>query len=141
VDALVLLNACDPANLYGRAAVAPGGDGEALALSDGDTTTGPYRFSRLPSNYLVLQRGLPILLYEHGGARWSAQPQMGDETLQRVLKLCLSHFTREGGLCSRPRRVLVSTWNGEPPIGSGIQPLLEGLRFRREPPAMVWDGM
>ena len=141
VDALVLLNACDPANLYGRAAVAPGGDGEALALSDGDTTTGPYRFSRLPSNYLVLQRGLPILLYEHGGARWSAQPQMGDETLRRALKLCLSHLTREGGLCSRPRRVLVSTWNGEPPIGSGIQPLLEGLRFRREPPAMVWDGM
>jgi hypothetical protein len=37
--------------------------------------------------------------------------------------------------------VLVNTWNGEPPIGSGIQPLLEGLRFRREPPAMVWDGM
>jgi len=50
-------------------------------------------------------------------------------------------LTREGGLGARPRRVLVKTWNGEPPVGAAIQSLLEGLGFRREPPAMVWDGM
>jgi hypothetical protein len=57
------------------------------------------------------------------------------------MRLCLEHLMREGGLCARPRRVLVRAWNGVPPIGSPGQPVLELLGFRREAPAMVWDGL
>ncbi|MEZ4735632.1 MAG: DEAD/DEAH box helicase [Caldilineaceae bacterium] len=58
-DALVLLNAADPANLYGP--TLPDGplrfDGQPLA------------FARIPSTWLVLHRGLPILLVEGSGAQ------------------------------------------------------------------------
>jgi hypothetical protein len=37
--------------------------------------------------------------------------------------------------------VLVRLWNGEPPIGGPAQAGLELLGFRREPPALVWDGL
>jgi ATP-dependent Lhr-like helicase len=138
-ETLILLNACDPANLYGHAAL-----GETPLEPDEDAgaaeTPTPYRFARLPSNYIVLQRGVPILLYEHGGARWTTLPQMAEETARRAVQLLLEHLTREGGLCARPRRVWVRRWNGREPLGQPIQPFLEVIGFRREPPAMVWDG-
>ena len=140
--ALVVLNACDPANLYGPAVAASRAEEEGAQTFTGLPEEGnPAVFSRLPSNYLVLQRGVPILLYEHGGDRWKALPGVSEGTLRRAVRLCLETLTREGGLCAQPRRVLVKTWNGRPPVGSAIQSLLEGLNFRREPPAMVWDGM
>ncbi|MBC7234211.1 MAG: DEAD/DEAH box helicase [Chloroflexi bacterium] len=134
---LVVLNACDPAMIYGP------------ALSDGTRELGaglpevanPYRFARLPSNLVVLQRGVPILLYEHGGARWRALPTLNESTLREAVSLLLRDLTRGGGLCAHPRRVLVQEWNGAPPIGTAMQPLLESLGFRRESPAMVWDGL
>jgi ATP-dependent Lhr-like helicase len=137
-DALVLLNACDPANIYGFAvdsASPPPADAEPGA------SAGLTRLARLPSSYMVLQHGVPILLYEHGSNRWTALPQAEAGLVRRAVQLCLGVLTREGGLCFRSRRVLVSSWNGQPPIGSSVQPLLEGLGFRREPPSMVWDGM
>ena len=138
---LVLLNACDPANLYGSALGAAPAEGEAAPKVNVAEAGGLGRFPRLPSNYLVVQRGVLVLLYEHGGGRWSALPQADPGLLRRAVQLCLEGLTREGGLCSRPRRVVVASWNGAGPLGSAIQPLLEGLGFRREPPAMVWDGM
>ena len=140
-DVLILLNACDPANLYGSATSAAQAEGEAAQAAGAAEVGGLPRFPRLPSNYLALQHGLPILLYEHGGGRWSTLPQAEPGLVRRAVQLCLEHLTREGGLCSRPRRVLVTSWNGEEPIGSAIQPILESLGFRREPPSMVWDGM
>jgi len=139
---LVLLNACDPANLYGPAVAAARAEVEGEAILEGLPEEGnPAVFARLPSNCVVLQRGVPILLHEHGGDRWKALPGVSEGTLRRAVRLCLDALTREGGLCAQPRRVVVKTWNGEPPVGSSIQSLLEGLGFRREPPAMVWDGM
>ena len=54
-----MLNACDPANCYGPASEnAP------------QTAAGaPLTFARLPSTWLVLNRGLPLLLAEDSGAR------------------------------------------------------------------------
>jgi ATP-dependent helicase Lhr and Lhr-like helicase len=139
---LVLLNACDPANLYGPAVAAARAEVEGEATLTGlPEESNPTVFARLPSNYIVLQRGVPILLYEHGGDRWKALPGVAEGALRRAARLCLDALTREGGLCSQPRRAVVKTWNGQPPVGSSIQSLLEGLGFRREPPAMVWDGM
>jgi ATP-dependent Lhr-like helicase len=137
IDDLTLVNACDPAVIYG-----PALEGAASSLTAGlPDERNPYRFSRLPSNYLVIHHGVPILLYEHGGSRWSTLPQADDDQITRAMRLCLEHFTREGGICSQPRRVLVRTWNGEPPLNSDGRALLEALGFRREPPAMVWDGL
>ncbi len=136
-DALIVLNACDPANVYG----AVGGAALEPGASAGLAQPGLSRLVRLPSNYVILQRGMPVLLYEHGGNRWTAMPQLGEDTLRQTIQLMIEHLTRTGGLCSRPRRVLVASWNGDPPIGGPIQPLLERMGFRREPPAMVWDGI
>jgi hypothetical protein len=123
--ALVLLNACDPAN------VCP-----YMEAPEGD----PARFARLPSNYVVLLRGRPVLLFEVAGERVTTLPGLEPAMAQRAFELCRAHVTQPGGLCSRPRRVIASAWNGEPILGSPAQPLLEALGFRREPPGMVWDG-
>ena len=136
-DALTLLNACDPALVYGRGAEA---GGEEEVPSSGANGGPGLRFSRLPSNYIVLWQGQPILLYEHGGARWTGLSSDANRLLEAV-RLCRDHLTREGGLCSQPRRVLVRTWNGASPLEGEAQWLLERLGFRREPPAMVWDGL
>ncbi|NLG27265.1 MAG: hypothetical protein GX557_05110 [Chloroflexi bacterium] len=129
-QALVLLNACDPANVLGEAEPIES-DAESLGA----------RLARIPSNYIVLQRGVVVLTYEHGGARWQALAQAGDEVLAWAVELCTAHLTRPGGLCGRPRRVLVNEWNGASPLDGPAQALLEGLGFRREPPGMLWDGM
>ena len=139
-DALTVINACDPANPYGPAGTDQG-RGRVGIDAGVPGERNPYRHARVPSNYLVVQRGVPILLYEHGGARWKILPGTSDETVQRGVQACLDHLTREGGLCAQPRRLAVRSWNGAPPIGSEAQPLLEGLGFRRESPAMVWDGI
>ncbi len=139
---LALVNAADPAVVYGPTAVL-----ERLGDLSGGLPQGlapeanPYRFDRIPSNYIVLQNGAPILLYEHGGARWSTLPGVGNDLACEAVSLCLAHLTRPGGLATRPTRVLVNTWNGDSPQEGRIQALLISLGFRREALAMVWDGL
>ncbi|MBN1401338.1 MAG: hypothetical protein JXA74_10910, partial [Anaerolineae bacterium] len=136
-DELVLLNAWDPALLYG-----PALGGRERDLGAGlPEAANPYRFARLPSNYVVLLRGAPALLYEHGGQRWTALPGLGEETLRAAISMLLEHLTREGGLCAQPPRVLVASWNGVSPLGSEAEALLTSLGFRREALTMVWDGL
>lgn len=151
-DELVLLNACDPASVYGpgtwndRAARRPEGQGEGEEATDTDNApdlSAPLalRFSRLPSNYYVMWRGQPIVLYEHGGEAWSAVRGLHEGRLREAIEMLRQHLTARGGLCGESRRLRVATWNGEPPVGAAAQSLLESLGFRRETPAMVWDGM
>jgi len=134
---LVLLNAWDPALVYG-----PALSGRDASLGEGlPEAANPYRFARLPSNYVVLQRGVPILLYQHGGQRWVSLQGVSDELAREAVLLILGHLTREGGLCSAPRRVVAETWNGQRAAGSAGEPLLASLGFRREALAMTWDGL
>ncbi len=136
-DELVLMSASDPANLYGSAN-SPVANVNSEATEEGNDLT---QFARLPGNYLVLQRGMPVLLYEHGSEHWKTAPYAAEGVVRRAVQRLLGHLTQDGGLCSRPRRVRVLCWNGECPLGSSAQWLLEGLEFRRDPPAMVWDGL
>jgi len=129
-DALVLVNACDPAYIYGW----------DVALPDAAAEIAPLRVARVPTNYVVLRRGQPVLALSNGGERVEARPDASEETLRRGMRLFLEHVTAPGGLASSPRRVVVREWNGEPPLGARAQPLLEALDFHREPPYMVWDG-
>jgi len=98
-------------------------------------------FSRIPSNYVVLQNGVPVLVYEHGSGSWQTAQGGDDELVVRSVALLLSHITRSGGLAHRPRRVLVNAWNGRSPLESAIGEMLASLGFRRETPGMVWDGL
>ncbi len=143
-DDLVLLNACDPANLFGPSAARPietinGTDvpedaaSEEPATPGGEEITGesepvrdPARFARIPANWLVLLRGRPVLLLETGGERLTTLPDLSPSTLHRALKLAVEHV---GG---QQRRLTLNQWNGEPILDSAVAPVLERLGFRRE---------
>ena len=61
-DALSVISACDPANPYGSAGRDQGG-GSGGIDAGAPQERNPYRHARVPSNYLVVQRGVPIILY------------------------------------------------------------------------------
>jgi ATP-dependent Lhr-like helicase len=123
-DPLVLLNACDPANLYGPALV------DGPFRFDGQ----PITFARIPSTWLVLQRGLPILLVEGNGAQLTTGQGADDGQLSQAIACWLQHLTHF------ERRLTVERWNEQPILGSAGQPLLEAVGFYREYPVMVWAG-
>ena len=110
----VLLNACDPANLFGPAL--PGAEEEE---------NDPARFSRIPANYLVTLRGRPALLLEAGGERVTALEGLPRETVRRALALAV-------GQAGAGRRLTVAEWNGQPVLDSPGGPLLEEAGFFRE---------
>ncbi len=110
-DTLVLLNATDPANLYG-ADVAP-----------------PMPYARVPSTHVVLSRGDPLLVSEENGRRMKSQPSADDALITRALQLYLA----------RPhaaRHVVVDKWNDEPVLGSAGESILRALGFQRTPNGM-----
>jgi ATP-dependent helicase Lhr and Lhr-like helicase len=122
---LVLVNACDPANPFGPAW--PGQEGQEQD---------PARFLRIPANYVVLQRGRPVLLLETGGEQARSLPLgpgLSAGTLQRALALAVAHIG------DSRQRVTVGNWNGQPIFGSALAPLLEEVGFRREALVYVWD--
>jgi ATP-dependent Lhr-like helicase len=122
-DHLVVLNACDPANLYGP------------TREDGPLTAGgeDLAFSRVPSTWLVQDRGLPVLIAGQTGGDITTVQGADDSLVVRALQRLLDH------LANFEHRITVETWNGEPVLESSGQVLLEGLDFRRSYPAMVWD--
>jgi ATP-dependent Lhr-like helicase len=121
--ALVVMNVCDPANRYGAAGeVAP------------QTAAGaPLAFARIPSSWIVLERGLPALLVEDGGARLTTMAHSDDELTQRALNAWLAHAGR-----FEPR-IQVLEWNAAPVLHSAGQAILEAAGFRREYPGMRWE--
>ncbi len=129
-DALTVLNACDPANLYGGeldlvpmpAEARKGGDtppvAEALA-----------RFARVPSTHCVLWRGRPVLVAEDNGMRLAAAADVKPEVVSRALAAYLNRP-------NAPRRTTVEQWNDAAVLGSDGEPLLKALGFSRTPSGM-----
>jgi ATP-dependent Lhr-like helicase len=117
---LVVMNACDPANRYGAA-----GD-----FAPQTAAGAPLTFARIPSSWVVLERGLPALLVEDGGARVTTLAHSRDELTQAALRAWLVHAS------SFEPHVQVLAWNGAPVLNSAGQLLLEGIGFRREYPGM-----
>ncbi|MGC9347296.1 MAG: Lhr family helicase [Anaerolineae bacterium] len=122
-DQLVVMNACDPANLYGptREAGPLTATGEDLA------------FSRVPSTWLVQHRGLPVLVASSTGSDVTTTQGVDESLVVRALQAFLEHLE------NFEPRITVETWNGGPVLESEGQPLLEAVGFRRSYPAMVWD--
>jgi ATP-dependent Lhr-like helicase len=119
---LVLMNACDPANLYG-----PAREGAAEAPGE------PLTFARLPSTWLVLHRGLPILVAADSGAALTLAPGSEEGLATHALRALLEHLARF------EHRITVETWNREPVLDSPGRALLEAVGLRRAYPGMVWE--
>jgi len=134
VEGPVVLNACDPANLFGPA------QDTSVVSRDVDKAPGdaggehdPARFTRIPSNYVVLLRGKPVLLLETGGQRATSLADLPPATLRQALKQAVTHIG------TSMRRLTLSQWNGQPVLDSPAAPLLEELGFRREALVYIWD--
>ncbi len=120
----VLLNATDPANVFGPAL-------SAIAGEAGEHD--PARFSRIPSNWLVLLRGRPVLLLERGAGRVTVLDGLPDGTARQALALAAGH-------AAAGRRLLLREWNGELILESAAVPVVEEAGFRREMLDYVWEG-
>lgn len=121
-EALVLLNACDPANLYGS------------ALSDSPQTSAgvDFSFSRIPSTWLVQQRGSPVFLVEHGGSQITTAQTADESVIQRAVQCWLEHAA------TFEHRISVERWNSMPVLQSAGQTLLEACGLYRDYPGMTW---
>jgi len=113
----VVLNACDPANLYGP------------AREGSDALT----FTRIPSTWLAQVRGLPVLVAANTGTALTAASGVDKGTLQRALKALFTH------LSSFERRIVVETWNDEPVLESAGAALIEAVGGYRYYPGMAWE--
>jgi ATP-dependent Lhr-like helicase len=120
---LVLLNAADPADIFGPALP------ELAAETNGPD---PARFGRIPSNWVVLLRGRPVLLLERGAARVTVLDGLPPGTAVQALALAAGH-------AAAGRRLLIREWNGELILESAAAPLVEEAGFRREMLDYVWD--
>jgi len=113
----VVLNACDPANLYGP------------AREGSDALT----FARIPSTWLAQVRGLPVLVANNAGTALNAAPGVDDGTLRRALKALFTH------LSTFQNRIIVETWNDAPMLESAGSPLIETVGGYRYYPGMAWE--
>jgi ATP-dependent Lhr-like helicase len=124
---VVVMNACDPANLYGPTRE------DAMELGLSTVQGGPLAFVRVPSTWLVQHRGLPILIAGNSGANLTIPQGVDDGLVQRALQALLDHLGRS------EHRVTAETWNAEPVLDSPGRPILEAAGFYRSYPAMVWE--
>jgi ATP-dependent Lhr-like helicase len=127
-----VLNACDPANLYGPTSerVLPARRDSLPLAPDGR----PLAFARVPSTWLVQQRGLPILLAEDTGSRLTAAAGAEDAQLQEALLALLGHLSHFAP------RVTAVLWNGSPVLESPNRRLLESVGFYPDAPGMTWES-
>ncbi|MGC9336046.1 MAG: Lhr family helicase, partial [Anaerolineae bacterium] len=127
-EELILVNAADPANIYGLAK-----DLGTSLPDQKDAEYDPARFMRIPANYTVLLRGRPVLLLETGGQRLISLLGLPPQTFKQAVRLAMEHTARRGG------RLILETWNRQPILDSPVAPLLEEVGFRREALIYVWD--
>lgn len=109
-EALCLLNAVDPANLFGGAERA-------------------WKFARVPSTYVALWRGQPVLIAQENGERLTTAADVKTELVRDALQ---TFFAR----ANAPRHIVVTEWNGENILGSRGETLLQTLDFYRTPKGM-----
>jgi ATP-dependent Lhr-like helicase len=123
-DRLVLLNTCDPANLYG-----PGAPFPFLIPKTRNTA-----LRRHPKNFLLLQGGTPVLAIEALGRRLTPLADLDEAHRRRVLRLLPEILDHEVSA----RRIRVAQWDGKSVITSPAGPDLEALGFIREDTEMIF---
>jgi ATP-dependent Lhr-like helicase len=116
---VVLLNALDPANMYGA--------GAPLDVPLVDSGTRPLL--RRGGNWLVLQAGRPVLIVEQHGKRLTAPPAAPLGALAEAVK-CLPNIL--GRPQSARHKLTVEEWNGQPVTSTPGGALLEAAGFVRD---------
>lgn len=114
---LVVLNACDPANLYGRRPRDGTSFDEGVPLQSGSGR--PLAFPRVPSTWLVLSGGFPLLVAEGGGRRIVTVEGADSLALGHALDALLSHLRHS------INRVRIEFWDGVPARDSAHAALLQ----------------
>jgi hypothetical protein len=114
----VLLNSCDPANLYGA----------GIELSQGEPRETAGQLTRLPGNFIGFVDGAAVLWIEAEGSRIRTigRPDTVSVTavLERFLELCRLPVQ------FRPlKKILVEYWDGERPAASSWGGVLRSLGF------------
>jgi ATP-dependent helicase Lhr and Lhr-like helicase len=122
-DRPVVMNAGDPANLYGPAL--PGGPVAAAGA--------PLAFARHPSTWLVQWAGWPVLVARGGGASVTTVQGATDLQVQAAILALSDHLLRYA------HRLTVEMWNGAPVLSSGGSPILEASGFHRDYLAMTLE--
>jgi ATP-dependent helicase Lhr and Lhr-like helicase len=112
----LVLAATDPAQPYGAALPWPKRDGEAR------------RPSRAAGAYVVLAGAEPVVYVERGGRGLTTLVAPGDPRVRPALAALAAFVT--GG---RGRKLSLERIDGEPVVGSAIEPLLVELGFRSGP--------
>jgi ATP-dependent Lhr-like helicase len=123
----VLVSLVDPANLWGR----------VFALARLDGTRAPA--TRLPTSWLLLRRGRPVLLAEgHGRA---LTPLVGWEPGDFVGAVRAFQFVMDRPLALRPvRRLEVATWDGRPIEQTEAAATLRELGFAANGSLLCLEG-
>jgi len=130
---VVVMNACDPANIWGSASISAGaGRG---ADSGGSTTSpqGPLTFARVPTTWLVQHRGLPVLVAEDTAARIRVAPGADDTLVRAALAALVGHLSGFESTLS------VVSWDGVRVLESSGATLLESVGFYPDHPRMTWE--
>ncbi len=117
-EALVLLNTCDPANVYGPSSPFP--------LRHLDRPE--FALRRHPRNFLVLRSGLPVLAIENRGERLTPLADLGEKERRAALALLPEVLRHE----ARPRPIRVASWDGRPIVSASAAADLEEVGFQRE---------
>jgi ATP-dependent Lhr-like helicase len=113
---VLVLAATDPAQPYGAALPWPKRDGEAR------------RPSRVAGAYVVLAGAEPVVYVERGGRGLTTLVAPDDPRLHPALAALAAFIT--GG---RGRKLSLERIDGEPVVGSALEPLLVELGFRSGP--------
>jgi ATP-dependent Lhr-like helicase len=111
-DAMIVLNATDPANLFGP-----------------ELPDVPVRFARHASTHVVVWRGRPILVAENSGEHILVVPDVAPDVIRRALE---AYLARPG----TRRHLLITQWNGAGVQGSPAEAFLQSLDFHRTPKGM-----
>jgi ATP-dependent helicase Lhr and Lhr-like helicase len=128
VENMILINSCDPANLYGAASPLP-----LLHSVHHD-----WRFYRHPNNYLILKSGMPVLAIEANGKRLIPMRDLNNEEKKTAMRLLPQLFESQGGW-RNIRSIKVELWNNEPVRNSEIADYLKEIGFRDEFKMMILE--
>jgi len=112
----LVLAATDPANAYGA------------SLSWPKREDSPRRPARAPGAYVVYLDSEPVLYVERGGKGLLPLREVEEEWLREALEALADHVRR-----GRLKRLAIERFDGEPVVGSELEPLLIDVGFRQGP--------
>lgn len=133
VGSVVVMNACDPANVWGPASLGNGTAASVAGASTANASPSRLAFARVPTTWLVQYRGLPVLVAEDTAARIRVAPGRDDGLIRDGLTALVDHLSNFAS------SLAVEIWDGVPVLESHGASLLESLGFYPDHPRMTWE--